>query len=62
MRIEHVRSHTDVPGNELADQLADEGMRAERGDPELPYGLPLARRLMDRIEQKGLQPDRDISP
>ena len=46
--IQHVRSHTGVPGNELADQMADAAAREASEEPDL--GLPLAERLMDKIE------------
>ena len=56
MRIKHVRSHTGVPGNKLADKLADAGMQLEQDDPEAPYGLesemPI-REMMDGIAKKG---------
>ena len=34
VRIAHVRSHTAIPGNELADVLADAGMKLAEGAPD----------------------------
>ena len=51
VRIQHVRSHTGVPGNELADQLADAAARAASEEPDLD--LSVAERLMDKIEAEG---------
>ena len=48
VRIQHVRSHTGVPGNELADQLADAAARGASEEPDLD--LSFAERLMDKIE------------
>ena len=47
VRIEHVRSHTSVPGNELADQLAEAGRTLGAYEPDC--GLREARRLMRGI-------------
>ena len=44
VRIEHVRSHTAVPGNELADKLADAGRLV--GTFEADIGVDAARRVM----------------
>ena len=51
VRIQHVRSHTGVPGNELADQLADAAARGASEEPDLD--LSFAERLMDKIEAEG---------
>ena len=51
VRIQHVRSHTGVPGNELADQLADAAAREACEEPDL--SLSAAERLMDKIEAEG---------
>ena len=47
VRIEHVRSHTAVPGNELADQLADMGRQLKPEDADL--GVAEAQRAMATI-------------
>ena len=44
-------AHTGVPGNELADQLADAAARAASEEPDLD--LSVAERLMDKIEAEG---------
>ena len=66
VRIEHVRSHTGVPGNELADRLADAGMYLDRNDPNAPYGLgsklPI-RAMMDAVAKMGREtPHQDQPP
>ena len=47
MRIEHVRSHTMVPGNELADRLAEMGRSLGPYDPDV--GVAEAQRAMATI-------------
>ena len=47
VRIEHVRSHTMVPGNELADQLAEMGRSLGPFDPDV--GVAEAQRAMATI-------------
>ena len=47
VRIEHVRSHTAVPGNELADQLAEMGRQLKAEDADV--GIAEARRAMATI-------------
>ena len=47
VRIEHVRSHTAVPGNELADQLAEMGRQLKPEDRDL--GVAEAQRAMATI-------------
>ena len=71
MRIEHVRSHTGVPGNELADRLADAGMQLDQDDPDAPYGLdskqcgrcsiPI-RAMMDGIAKAGRETTHQDQP
>ena len=47
VRIEHVRSHTMVPGNELADRLAELGRSLGPLDPDV--GVAEAQRAMTTI-------------
>ena len=47
VRIEHVRSHTSVPGNELADKLADAGRQLTSHARDM--GVDDARPLMRSI-------------
>ena len=71
MRIEHVRSHTGVPGNKLADRLADAGMQLDQDDPGAPYGLdseqcgrcsiPI-RAMMDGIAKTGRETAHQDQP
>ena len=65
VRIEHVRSHTGVPGNELADRLADAGMYLDRNDPNAPYGLgsklPI-RAMMDAVAKTGRETTHQDQP
>ena len=57
VKVEHVRSHTGVPGNELADKLAEHGLYLDKADPNLPYGVEKARPMMRVIAKRGRQPD-----
>ena len=57
VKIEHVRSHTGVPGNELADKLAEWGLYLDEKDPNLPYGVEKARPMMREIVKRGQMPD-----
>ena len=57
VKIAHVRSHTGVPGNELADKLAEWGLYLDEKDPNLPYGVEKARPMMRVIAKQGRQPD-----
>ena len=57
VRIQHVRSHTGVPGNELADQLADAAAREASEEPDLD--LSVAERLMDKIEAEGRREEEE---
>ena len=71
VRVEHVRSHTGVPGNELADRLADAGMQLDQDDPDAPYGLdskqcskcyvPI-RAMMDGIAKAGREATHQEQP
>ena len=65
VRIEHVRSHTGVPGNELADRLADAGMQLDQDDPDAPYGLdsemPI-REMMGGIAKTGREATHQDQP
>ena len=57
VKIEHVRSHTGIPGNELADKLAERGLYLDEKDPNLPYGVEMARPMMREIVKRGQAPE-----
>ena len=48
-----------MPGNELADKLAEWGPipYLDEKDPNLPYGVEKARPMMRVIAKRGRQPD-----
>ena len=62
VKIAHVRSHTGVPGNELADKLAEWGLYLDEKDPNLPYGIEKARPMMREIVKRGQMPDPPQPP